>query len=294
MIYLLGGTGYVGQEFQAQLKARGIAYKNISRYNFDYNEPDKLYNALSIDRPEFLINCAGYTGKPNVDACELDKANCLRGNAVLPGIIAEACKKLNIPWGHVSSGCIYTNNVAITKFNGWTEDDTPNFTFRSLNSAGGCSWYSGTKALGEDILKNYDNLYIWRLRIPFNNINNPRNYLSKLLNYNKLLNATNSLSNLNEFVSACIDCYLNKIAYGIYNVTNPGIVTTKEVIELIKKNKITDKEFSFFKNEEEFMQIAAKTPRSNCTLNSDKIIHTGVKLTEVHEALDRALNTWVN
>jgi len=290
MIYLLGGTGYVGQEFQAQLRARGIAYKNISRYSFDYNEPDKLYNALSVDKPEFLINCAGYTGKPNVDACELDKANCLRGNAVLPGIIADACKKLNIPWGHVSSGCIYTSSGHVWRSNGWTEEDKPNFTFRSK---GGCSWYSGTKGLGEEVLADYDNVYIWRLRIPFNNINNPRNYLSKLMNYNTLLDATNSLSDLNEFVSACLDSYLNKIPYGIYNVTNPGKVTTKEVIELINKYKIVDKEFKFFKDESEFMKVAAKTPRSNCVLDSSKTLSTGIKLTEVHEALDRALNNWV-
>jgi dTDP-4-dehydrorhamnose reductase len=282
MIYLLGGTGYVGQEFQAQLCARGIAYKNISRYSFDYNEPNRLYNALSVDKPEFLINCAGYTGKPNVDACELDKANCLRGNAVLPGIIAEACKKLNIPWGHVSSGCIYTSSGHVWRSNGWTEEDKPNFTFRSK---GGCSWYSGTKGLGEEVLAGYD--------IPFNNINNPRNYLSKLMNYNTLLDATNSLSELNEFVSACLDSYLNKIPYGIYNVTNPGKVTTKEVIDLINKYKIVDKEFKFFKDESEFMKVAAKTPRSNCVLDSNKILSTGIKLTEVHEALDRALNNWV-
>lgn len=290
MIYLLGGTGYVGQEFQAQLRARNIAYKNISRYEFDYNEPNRLYNALSIDKPEFLINCAGYTGKPNVDACELDKANCLRGNAVLPGIIADACKKLNIPWGHVSSGCIYTSSGQVWRSNGWTEEDKPNFTFRSK---GGCSWYSGTKGLGEEVLANYDNVYIWRLRIPFNNINNPRNYLSKLMNYNTLLDATNSLSELNEFVSACLDSYLNKIPYGIYNVTNPGKVTTKEVIELINKYKIVDKGFKFFKDESEFMQVAAKTPRSNCVLDSSKILNAGIKLTEVHEALDRALSNWV-
>ena len=290
MIYLLGGTGYVGQEFQAQLRARNIAYKNISRYEFDYNEPNRLYNALSIDKPEFLINCAGYTGKPNVDACELDKANCLRGNAVLPGIIADACKKLNIPWGHVSSGCIYTSSGQVWRSNGWTEEDKPNFTFRSK---GGCSWYSGTKGLGEEVLANYDNVYIWRLCIPFNNINNPRNYLSKLMNYNTLLDATNSLSELNEFVSACLDSYLNKIPYGIYNVTNPGKVTTKEVIELINKYKIVDKGFKFFKDESEFMQIAAKTPRSNCVLDSSKILNAGIRLTEVHEALDKALSNWV-
>lgn len=291
MIYLLGGTGYVGSVFQSQLKARGISYKAISNADMDYySHNDNLFTALTKDKPDFLINCAGYTGKPNVDACEVDKHQCLQANAVLPGIIANACQTLNIPWGHVSSGCIYTSAGWAWKANGWTEDDKPNFTFRSK---GGCSWYSGTKALGEEVLADVDNVYIWRLRIPFSNINNKRNYLSKLLNYNTLLDATNSLSDLNEFVSACIDSYLNKIPYGTYNVTNPGKVTTKEVVELIKKNKISDKEFKFFKDESEFMQLAAKAPRSNCVLDSNKILNTGIKLTEVHEALDRALATWV-
>ena len=55
----------------------------------------------------FVINAAGYTGKPNVDACEVAKAECLSGNAVLPGLIREVCEDMNIPWGHVSSGCIF-------------------------------------------------------------------------------------------------------------------------------------------------------------------------------------------
>jgi hypothetical protein len=72
--------------------------------------PGVLRAALQRDRPEFLINAAGYTGKPNVDACELHKAECLLGNAVLPGIVAQACEEAGVPWGHVSSGCIYTGD----------------------------------------------------------------------------------------------------------------------------------------------------------------------------------------
>ena len=58
-------------------------------------------------RPAFLVNCAGYTGKPNVDACEVHKAATLVGNTLLPQTIAHACAAAGIPWGHVSSGCIY-------------------------------------------------------------------------------------------------------------------------------------------------------------------------------------------
>src|SRR5215213_10238720 len=108
MIYLLGGSGYVGHAYQALLARKGVPFKNLRRAEVDYSNRDTLRAALLRDKPEFLINAAGYTGKPNVDACELHKHECLFGNAVLPGIIAEACADANVPWGHVSSGCIYT------------------------------------------------------------------------------------------------------------------------------------------------------------------------------------------
>ena len=41
------------------------------------------------------------------------------------------------------------------------------------------------------------------------------------------------------------------------------------------------------------MKIAAKTPRSNCVLDSSKLLNAGVELTEIHEALEKALSTWV-
>src|SRR5476651_1001377 len=108
MIYLLGGSGYVGQAYQALLARKGIAFKNLRRSETDYANAAVLRGALIRDRPEFLINAAGYTGKPNVDACELHKAECLLGNAVLPGLVAQACADAGVPWGHVSSGCIFT------------------------------------------------------------------------------------------------------------------------------------------------------------------------------------------
>ena len=55
----------------------------------------------------------------------------------------------------------------------------------------------------EDILKCDYNAYVCRLRIPFNNISNPKNYITKLINYDKLLDATNSLTNIDDFLNAC-------------------------------------------------------------------------------------------
>jgi dTDP-4-dehydrorhamnose reductase len=285
-IFLLGGSGYVGQAYQDLLRAKRVPFRSIARADLDYADPAKLAAALRADRVAFLINAAGYTGKPNVDACELDKTNCLFGNAVLPGRIAEACAAAGVPWGHVSSGCIYTG--ARPDGTGFTEADAPNFTFRQNN----CSFYSGTKALGEETLAGTPDVFIWRLRIPFDHRESPRNYLTKLMRYERLLEAANSISQLHEFVAATFACWEKKIPFGTYNVVNPGHVTTREVVDLILESGVHSKTYQFFHDETEFMQKAAKTPRSNCVMSSAKLASAGITLSPVRIAIQNALRQW--
>ena len=142
------------------------------------------------------------------------------------------------------------------------------------------------------MLEQYENVYIWRLRIPFNHVDGPRNYITKLLRYEKLLDATNSISHLGEFVASTFACWEKEVPFGTYNVTNPGQVTAREIIELVKRHGISDKEFSFFQSEAEFMREAASTPRSNCVMDSSKLASTGIEMTPVHECVEGCLADW--
>lgn len=286
MILLLGASGYVGQAFQDLFRERGIPFHAVSRSETDGYAADRLESLIREKDATFLINAAGYTGKPNVDACEIHKAECLEGNAVLPGTIRTVCEAANLPWGHVSSGCIYAGRREDGR--GFLEDDAPNFSFRTNH----CSFYSGTKALGEEVLQGARQNYIWRLRIPFDHRDNPRNYLSKLLNYKTLLEAENSISHLGEFVAACYACWEKRLPFGIYNLTNTGAITTRQVVELIKTHLKPEKEFEFFTSEEEFMKIAAKTPRSNCVMDTAKSEAAGIAMRPAVEALADALKNW--
>ena len=280
---VLGSTGYIGSKFVNFFDALGYEAMGVSRSELDYTNPETLRSWLKSRNPRFVINSAGYTGKPNVDACELAKAECLSGNAVLPGIIREVCEDLNIPWGHVSSGCIYSGRRQDGK--GWAEEDEPNFSFRSPP----CSFYSGSKALGEEVLRGASNAFIWRLRIPFNQEKNPRNYLQKLLNYNRLLEAENSVSHLEEFVEKSINCFQKEIEPGVYNMTNQGSITTRQVTNWMLEEGVTDKNFNFFENEAEFMDQAAKTPRSNCVLDTSKSQKAGIGMKCVEEAMRESM-----
>ncbi len=286
MILLLGGQGYVGQAICRSLTSAELAFRVVSRKSVDYSQRNELVKLLNESGASFLINAAGYTGKPNVDACEIHRTECLAGNAVLPGVIRAACEETGTPWGHVSSGCIFTG--AKPDGSGFREEDAPNFSFRQNN----CSFYSGCKALGEEVLEGAENCFIWRLRIPFNHVDGARNYISKMMRYDRLLVATNSLSHLDEFADCCVQSWIQRIPFGTYNLTNPGSVTTRDVIRLIQKHGLSNKSFQFFDSEDQFLQIAAKTPRSNCVLDSGKAVAAGLPLSPIEEALDKAMKAF--
>src|SRR5208282_3826590 len=108
MILLLGASGYIGEAFARELAQRKKDFTPLPRKQVDYTRFDALLEFLKAKKPVFVVNAAGYTGKPNVDACELHKADTLQGNTLYPQTVSQACTAAGIPWGHVSSGCIYS------------------------------------------------------------------------------------------------------------------------------------------------------------------------------------------
>lgn len=312
MILLLGASGYIGEAFVAEMRRRQTAFIPLARKQADYTRFDLLLQFIRAQKISFVVNCAGFTGKPNVDACELDKAGTLLGNTLLPQTIAHACLAADIPWGHISSGCIYSgariseNGVVRVEKDmtppglhtlaeqkspailGFTENDPPNFSFRDLP----CSFYSGTKALGEEAIAGLGRSYVWRLRIPFDEFDNRRNYLSKVQRYPKVYENVNSISHRADFARACLDLWERRAPFGAYNVTNPGYVTTRHVVDLIERILRPARKFEFWANDEEFYRQAARTPRSNCVMDVSKLLAAGVTIRPVEEALEYSLKNW--
>ena len=282
-IALLGANGFIGNRFYKFLSNNIYKIYPITRKDCDLLDKNKTQRLLKEINPDYIINAAGFTGKPNVDACELNKESCWAQNYTLPKYLSEICNNLNKKWLHVSSGCIYSGN---NNEKGFKEEDEPNFSFDKPP----CSFYSGTKAIAEDYLKKQDNVYIARLRIPFDQTDSAKNYISKLMNYKSLLNAENSMSNTNEFIEACCYLLLNEANTGVYNITNTGSIFTKEVTKILKK--YFNKEFIFFKNEEDFYKIAAKAPRSNCVLDNTKLRKAGFKIKEIHDKIEECIKNY--
>jgi dTDP-4-dehydrorhamnose reductase len=309
MILLLGASGYIGQAFAGELRRRRHSFIPLTRSAIDYTNFDLLFDYIQKMRPEFIINAAGHVGKPNVDACELAYKETLYANTLLPQIIARACMMTKIPWGHVSSGCIYhgakllhngqTRNLdgpdlrrafleQPEKIQGYTEWDEPNFSFRHAP----CSFYCGSKALAEEAIRGVGQSYVWRISMPFNERNDERNFLRKIQQYPKIYDSINSISHLEDFVRACLDLWEKQAPFGIYNVANPGAVATRQVVEMIQWILKPERRFEFWESDEEFYRSAAKAPRSNCILDVSKLLAAGVKIRSVEEALKDSLRHW--
>lgn len=303
----------MGRAFARELERRGWEYVGISREKADYTRFERLRELLDSVRPGFLINAAGYAGKPNVDACEQARAETLLGNTLLPQTIAHACAVEKVPWGHVSSGCIYTGakvvrggteiverdlmqpeiragiDAGTLAVRGFKEEDEPNFSFRSPP----CSFYSGTKALAEETIRGVGENYLWRLRIPFDHEDHPKNYLTKLQKYSRVYDNFNSLSHRHDFVSACLDLWERRAPFGTYNITNPGFVSARAVVAAIQRIMKPTRAFEFWASDEEFYAKAAAAPRSNCILDVTKLLGAGVRMRSVDEAISDSLTRWV-
>lgn len=243
----LVGHGYVGKYIAQELINQNLEFRWIDH--------QIVKNSGLPWGTKFIINAAGFTGVPNVDACENAKDETIEGNVTFPLILEQKAKVLMAPVLHISSGCVYTGYVD----GGWEEDDVPNFTFDNG------SFYSASKALFQDLwLDQYAyKSYIFRIRMPFGPDNDPKNLLSKLKKYNKLIDNVNSLSNVEEVAKAAVHFALTRPEFGLYNAVNPIGISTKEIAAMLD----LDKEWM---TPEEFKSISV-APRSNCVLSTNKM-----------------------
>ena len=282
MKILVLGKGYIGNYLVKGNKTHEIIH--INKSDLDYSNYDLFHTFLSKSSVypripfDWIINCSGYTGKPNVEGCESDKENCYFYNVTLPLYLTKIANRFNIPIIHIGSGCIYTGYEKE-----YTEKDLSNFGSDSPFS----SFYSKTKDAFEKLSAHLDR-YIFRIRIPFNGVPESKNYISKLLNYNNLISEKNSITNVDDLVTFTYNFLEKKAPTGIYNVTNTGYIEAKEVVEILKENGLNNPEWNFVETSE----ADFKVDRSNCILNTEKIASLGLALPDVKESLTKAIKDY--
>ncbi len=267
MHILLIGRGYIAHKFKERFGDEAvISDLRVEDYSVVKAELERV-------KPDVVLNCAGKTGRPNVDWCEDHKMETLTSNVVAPMILARVCEELGIYMVHIGSGCMYEG---YNEGRGYSEEDAPNF-------AG--SFYSRTKAWSEAMLKEFPVLQL-RLRMPLDGLPSERNFITKITQYSKVISVPNSISVLDDFMMAA-QALIAKRATGVYNVTNPGTITHQEILDMYKELVDPAYHYELFSVEE--MNKITKARRSNCGLSVAKLEAEGIHLRPVQEAVRACL-----
>lgn len=283
-ILLLGQAGYIGQAFITEMNRRDIRYQALSRSAVDYTDFTILRTVLQSLKPDLVVNCAAFVATPSVDLNEQDKAKTLMANTVFAETLVNACELTHTPLLHVSTGCLFNHPPNHDGY-AFKETDAPMLTMDR-----GAGIYVSSKQLAETIVARHPGAYICRIRLPFDEFDHPRNYLTKLMTYPKVLDALNSISHRGDFVKACLDLWDLRAPWGTYHVTNGGAIWAREICAELADAGLK-MAFDFW-DWDEFMASVAKTTKSNAILDNTKLLSVGVKMRNINDAVMEAVTNW--
>lgn len=274
-IFLIwGAQGWIAGQLKTLLESQG---KEVYGTTVRMENRESVMDELDKYKPTHVLNVAGSTGRPNVDWCEYHKEETIRNNVIGTINLTDCCFLKKIHVTVFATGCIYIyDDVHPICGPGFLESDPANF-------AG--SFYSETKAHVEEILKNYSNTLILRLRMPVSDDLHPRNFVTKITKYEHVVDIPNSNTVLHELLPASV-LLAEHNEVGVYNFTNPGAISHNEVLSLFKEYVRPDFTWQNFSLEEQSKVI--KAGRSNCKLDTNKLVNKlreyNYEIREVHEA----------
>jgi len=185
----------------------------------------------------------------------------IRANVIGCLNLADVCHQNNIHMTYYGTGCIFAYDESHPiGGKGFTEDDEANFRG---------SFYSHTKAAIDDLLRQYTNVLTLRVRMPIvSDLSYPRNFITKIIKYDKVIDVPNSMTVLPELLPMSLEMSRRGLT-GVLNFTNPGSISHNEILQLYKE--YVDEEFVWknFSVEEQAAVIVA--PRSNNLLETERI-----------------------
>lgn len=237
--------------------------------------------AAELDKikPTHVLNAAGITGRPNIDWCETNKPETIRTNVIGTLNLADLCLERDIHCTVYATGCIFVYDEKHPEGSGigFTEEDEPNFDG---------SFYSQTKGYMEPMLKEFPNCLILRVRMPISDDLIHRSFVTKIVKYERVVNIPNSMTILTEMLPASLAMAKAGLT-GVYNFTNPGVISHNEVLDLYTKYIDPTYAYKNFTVEEQAKVIAA--PRSNNELDTTKLLRDmpdGIVINEIHKAYE--------
>ena len=289
-VLVYGSKGWIGQQFIDILKSTNTEYVSGTSRADDY---ENVLDEIISTKPSHVVSFIGRThGKigdkqyTTIDYLEQEGklTENVRDNLYSPLVLAMICKEQNIHYTYLGTGCIFKfddNHPFGKEENGFDEGSQPNFFGSS---------YSIVKGFTDKLMNLFgDNVLNLRIRMPITGEKNGRNFITKITTYEKVCSVPNSMTILPELLPYVVEMMKTKTT-GTINLTNPGLISHNEILEMYKE--IVDPSFTWknFSIEEQRSILAAD--RSNNYLDTTKLEELFPQMDNIKDAVMKCLHNY--
>ncbi len=289
-VLLLGHKGWIGSMMSSLLTERKI---NFITTSIRPNNKTEFEKYLVEEKPTHIMSFIGRThgtinGKKYTTIDYLEQKGKItenvRDNLFSPLVLALLCKKYNIHYTYLGTGCIFKfdeEHPFGKEENGFTEESTPNFFGSS---------YSVVKGYTDELMHLFeDSVLNLRIRMPITSKHEPRNFITKITTYEYICSVPNSMTVLEELLPYVIDM-AQKNTTGTINLTNPGLISHNEILEMYKE--YIDKDFIWknFSQEEQLKILDAD--RSNNYLDTTKLETLYPDIKNIKDSVKDVFTNW--
>jgi nucleoside-diphosphate-sugar epimerase len=278
MLWLVyGHRGWIGDQIIKILAEQGetVVYGQTRA-----NDYVTAFTEIQVIHPDRIICAIGRTyglNYPNSDYLEQPGKliENIRDNLQGPIMLAQICRNLNIHLTYFGTGCIFEYDAThqMNSNIGYTENDRPNFFDSS---------YSVVKGATDEIMKSFaDTVLNVRIRNPVIDQIHPRNFITKITKYPKIISIPNSITVLPELLPIMIDM-AKKSVKGTINLCNPGVISHKEILDIYKE--IIDPQFTYEIIELKDLKNHVVSGRANNYLDTS-LLESQYKVTPIKDAI---------
>jgi dTDP-glucose 4,6-dehydratase len=286
-VLIYGSRGWIGNQFRNILLNKQIDFvdgksrvDSIEDVENEIDDIDPTHVISFIGRTHGKIGEKVYT---TIDYLEQEGklVENVRDNLFSPIILANLCSKRKIHYTYLGTGCIFKfdqDHPFGEEKNGFTEESLPNFFGSS---------YSIVKGFTDQLMSLYKTQVLnLRIRMPITEEKNGRNFITKIVNYEKVCSIPNSMTVLNELLPIVLDM-MKKGFIGNMNLTNPGLISHNEILEMYKE--IVDPSFTWenFSQEEQRSILAAD--RSNNFLETNTLTRFYPEIKNIKDSVRECL-----
>lgn len=262
-VLFYGAAGWIGQQFLPYLSARGA---EVVCGAARVDDVAAVEAELASVRPDRVVSFVGRTHGPGCGTIDYLEApgkltENVRDNLFAPVALALLCAARGIHMTYLGTGCIFSRDgrPADTVYG---EDDAPDFFGSSYSTVKGATdRLFHLPPLSERTLNV-------RIRMPISADRHPRNFVTKIVSYEKICSSPNSMTVLPTLLPILADL-IAKGEYGTIHLVNPGAIEHNEILAMYRD--IVDPAFRWTNFSLDEQHAILKSHRSNNELDTSRL-----------------------